>query len=120
MKVPGHGDLFAWADQGVLLLNASLTVRAGDAGAHQNKGWETFTDAVIQQLSSKREHLVFMLWGRYAKNKASMGSPAKHCILTAAHPSPFSADKGFWGCRHFSKANEYLIEHGIETVDWGL
>ena len=112
------GNLECWADQGVFLLNATLTVRASTAGSHQNKGWEPFTDKVIQSLSSGREHLVFMLWGNYARAKKSLIDAQKHLILEAPHPSPFSAYNGFFGCKHFSKANDYLRQYNIEPVDW--
>lgn len=112
------GDLTGWARQGVLLLNATLTVRAGQPGSHQGKGWERFTDAIIQKLSDKREHLVFMLWGNYARAKKVLIDSDKHLVLEAAHPSPYSASNGFFGCRHFSKANEYLKRWGIEEVKW--
>ena len=112
------GDLSRWAKQGVLLLNATLTVRAGAAGSHQNIGWEQFTDAAVAALSRERERLVFMLWGNYAKAKGAIIDRAKHLVLEAAHPSPFAADKGFFGCKHFSKANEYLVEHDMEPIEW--
>lgn len=112
------GDLSRWAKQGVLLLNATLTVRAGAAGSHQQQGWEQFTDAVIRILSEKREHLVFMLWGNYAKAKGAHIDRTKHLVLEAPHPSPFSAASGFFGCKHFSKANAYLAAHGLEPIDW--
>ncbi len=114
------GNLECWADQGVFLLNATLTVRAATAGSHQNKGWETFTDKVIESLSTGREHLVFMLWGNYARAKKSLIDTQKHLVLEAPHPSPFSANNGFFGCKHFSKANEYLRQHGIDPVDWSV
>lgn len=114
----GDGDLSRWADQGVLLLNATLTVRAGSPGSHQNRGWERFTDAAIQKLSDSREHLVFMLWGNYAKNKGRLIDRSKHLVLEAAHPSPFSAHSGFFGCKHFSAANEYLKKNGFSEIDW--
>ena len=114
------GNLECWADQGVFLLNATLTVRASTAGSHQNKGWEPFTDKVIQNLSEGREHLVFMLWGNYARAKKILIDRQKHLVLEAPHPSPFSASSGFFGCKHFSKANEYLLQHGIEPIDWGV
>ena len=114
------GNLECWADRGVFLLNATLTVRASTAGSHQNKGWETFTDKVIQSLSSGREHLVFLLWGNYARAKKLLINPQKHLILEAPHPSPLSAHNGFFGCKHFSKANEYLRQHGIEPIDWSV
>lgn len=112
------GDLSRWAEQGVLLLNATLTVRAHTAGSHQGKGWELFTDAVIRALSDEREHLVFILWGNYAKQKGAHIDRQKHLVLEAPHPSPFSAYNGFFGCKHFSKANEYLIAHGHEPIIW--
>ncbi len=112
------GDLSRWAEQGVLLLNATLTVRAHSAGSHQNKGWEEFTDAVIKTLSDKREHLVFMLWGNYAKAKGAHIDRSKHLVLEAAHPSPFSAHSGFFGCKHFSRTNNYLIAHNKKPIDW--
>jgi len=112
------GNLECWADQGVFLLNATLTVRASTAGSHQNKGWEKFTDKVIQNLSTGRENLVFMLWGNYARAKKNLIDGQKHLILEAAHPSPLSAFNGFFGCKHFSKANEYLQQHGIEPINW--
>ncbi len=114
------GNLEGWADQGIFLLNATLTVRASTAGSHQNKGWEPFTDKVIQSLSAGREHLVFMLWGNYARAKKSLIDTQKHLVLEAPHPSPFSANNGFFGCKHFSKANEYLRQHGIEPIDWSI
>ena len=112
------GDLSRWAEQGVLLLNATLTVRAHTAGSHQEKGWEQFTDAVIRALSEEREHLVFMLWGNYAKAKGAHIDRSKHLVLEAPHPSPFSATSGFFGCKHFSKANKYLISHNQTPIDW--
>lgn len=118
VPLPTSGNLDRWAHQGVLLLNATLTVDAGHAGSHQGKGWEPFTDAVIQTLSDKREHLVFLLWGRYAQQKASLIDASRHLILQAPHPSPFSAYSGFFGCKHFSKANKYLTEHGLEVIKW--
>lgn len=118
-KPPASGNLTAWANQGVLLLNATLTVEAGKAGSHQNKGWEQFTDKVIQTVSERKSHLVFMLWGNYARSKAALISAHKHLILEAAHPSPL-ARGAFFGCRHFSKANSYLEEHGKKPVNWQL
>jgi uracil-DNA glycosylase len=112
------GDLSRWAKQGVLLLNATLSVQKGQPGSHQGKGWETFTDAVIQVLSEKRDGLVFMLWGNYAKAKGAHIDREKHCVLEAAHPSPFSAHSGFFGCKHFSVANAYLEEKGQKPIDW--
>lgn len=112
------GDLERWARQGVLLLNATLTVRAHNAGSHQGRGWETFTDAAVRALSDEHEHLVFMLWGNYAKTKGAHIDRTKHLVLESAHPSPFSAHNGFFGNKHFSKANEYLLEKGKKTIDW--
>ncbi len=120
IPVPMHGNLEPWAKQGVLLLNATLTVRARQAGAHQKRGWENFTDNVITALSSQRNNLVFILWGNYAIAKKSLIDDSKHCILTAAHPSPFSADRGFFGCKHFSSTNNYLIGRGLSRIDWNL
>ena len=112
------GDLSGWAEQGVLLLNATLTVRAHQAGSHQRHGWETFTDAAIQALSQQRSGLVFLLWGSYAIAKKMLIDTSKHCVLTAPHPSPLSAYRGFFGCRHFSQANAYLAAHGQAPIDW--
>ena len=114
------GNLEKWADQGVFLLNATLTVRASTAGSHQNKGWETFTDKVIQSLSDGRENLVFILWGNYARAKKGLIDTSKHLVLESAHPSPFSAANGFFGCKHFSKTNDYLTQHGIVPINWDL
>lgn len=116
--LPSSGNLERWAAQGVLLLNATLTVMDGKAGAHQGLGWEQFTDAVIKKLSDEKEHLVFLLWGKYAQEKGAHIDRAKHLVLTAAHPSPFSAHSGFFGCKHFSKTNEYLREHGDTPIVW--
>ncbi len=116
--MPPNGDLTHWADQGVFLLNATLTVRANQAGSHQNKGWEEFTDEVIRTISDSREHVVFLLWGAFAQKKAALIDGKKHLILKAPHPSPLSAHRGFLGCRHFSKTNEYLLSQGINPVDW--
>jgi len=113
-----NGDLSRWAEQDVLLLNATLTVRAHTAGSHQEKGWEQFTDAVIKVLSEEREHLVFILWGNYAKAKGAHIDRTKHLVLESPHPSPFSAASGFFGSKPFSKANEYLTSHGNTPVDW--
>lgn len=115
-----HGDLKAWAHQGVLLLNSVLTVEAGRAGSHQGKGWETFTDRVIAELNEKKEHVVFLLWGAYAQKKGAVIDGSRHLVLKAPHPSPLSAHRGFLGCRHFSRANAYLMEHGREPVDWRI
>lgn len=112
------GDLSRWAKQGVLLLNSTLTVRAGIPGSHQGKGWEQFTDAVIQALSSKREHLVFILWGNYAKAKGAHIDRSKHLVIESPHPSPFSAHTGFFGSRPFSRTNEYLRRNELDEVDW--
>lgn len=117
-KLPTHGNLEHWAKQGVLLLNATLTVRAHTAGSHQGKGWETFTDAVIKTLSDKKEHLVFLLWGNYAKKKTELIDWEKHLMLEAAHPSPLSASSGFFGCKHFSQTNDYLKKHRLEPIRW--
>lgn len=114
-----NGDLTSWARQGVLLLNATLTVRASQAGSHQNKGWEVFTDAVITKLTAKNSGLVFMLWGGYAKKKGKKIDANKHCVLTSGHPSPLSANRGYWfGNKHFSKANNYLIAQGKTPISW--
>jgi uracil-DNA glycosylase len=118
IPIPSNGNLSRWADQGVLLLNATLTVRALQAGSHQNKGWETFTDAVVQRLALEKEHIVFMLWGAYAQKKAAFISSDKHLKLSAPHPSPLSAHRGFLGCGHFSKANDYLKQHGLSEIKW--
>ncbi len=118
--VPLHGNLTAWAERGVFLLNATLTVRAGNAGSHQNMGWEPFTDRVISTISEQRSHVVFMLWGRFAQAKEGLIDTNIHCVLKAPHPSPLSAYQGFLGCRHFSAANQYLAAHGEEPVDWRL
>ena len=117
-KIPDSGNLERWADQGVLLINATLTVRAHEAGSHQNKGWETFTDAVIQKLSDEKQNLVFLLWGRFAQNKSYLINGDKHHILMAAHPSPFSAHNGFFGCKHFSKTNDLLTANGLDPIEW--
>jgi len=121
LETPKSGNLTKWADEGVLLLNATLTVRARNAGSHQNKGWEQFTDAAIQKLSNERKNLVFLLWGRFAQNKeALINKNNGHLILKSPHPSPFSAHSGFFGCKHFSKTNEFLQSKGIEPIDWNL
>ena len=117
-EIPPHGSLDRWADQGVLLLNATLTVRAHEAGSHQNKGWETFTDAVIHRLASQRKGIVYMLWGSYAQKKAAFVNSADNLILKAPHPSPLSSYRGFFGCQHFSKANAYLEEKGLGKIQW--
>lgn len=115
---PSHGDLSHWADQGVLMLNATLTVEKDKAGSHQGKGWEQFTDAVIQLVAQQKQHLVFILWGRFAQGKASFIDASKHLVLQAAHPSPFSAYNGFFGCKHFSSTNRYLTEFGLGPIHW--
>ncbi|HPX45744.1 MAG TPA: uracil-DNA glycosylase [Bacteroidales bacterium] len=115
---PEHGDLTGWAKQGVFLLNAILTVRENTPESHRNIGWEKFTNAAIENLSDKKEHLVFMLWGSYAQEKEKLIDNTKHLILKAAHPSPFSANRGFFGCHHFSKANQYLIANNIDPIKW--
>lgn len=120
VPVSQYGNLEKWALQGVLLLNATLTVRAGQAGSHQNKGWEVFTDSVIKAISDHLSGIVFLLWGRYAQAKESLIDSSRHHILKAAHPSPFSAFNGFFGSRHFSKTNELLIDQGKEPIDWTL
>ncbi|MFO7721923.1 MAG: uracil-DNA glycosylase [Bacteroidales bacterium] len=117
---PPHGNLSSWARQGVLLLNATLTVRANQPTSHQRRGWETFTDAAIRYLSNNLEHLVFLLWGNPAGAKSILIDETKHMILKAPHPSPLSAHRGFFGCRHFSKTNLYLSSHGIRPIDWNL
>lgn len=118
VRMPAHGDLSAWARQGVLLLNATLTVEAGQAGAHQKRGWEEFTDAIIRAVNDQHRHVVFMLWGAYAQKKGAFINRAHHLVLESAHPSPLSARRGFMGCRHFSRANEYLTAHGRAPIRW--
>lgn len=120
LPFPSHGNLEYWAMQGVLLLNATLTVRAGQAGSHQGKGWENFTDQVIRSLSDSKEGLIFLLWGKFAQNKADLIDREKHHILEAPHPSPFSARTGFFGCKHFSKANQLLENMGKDKIDWQI
>ena len=117
-EIPIHGDLTHWALQGVLLLNTVLTVEKDKAGSHQGKGWEQFTDEIIRLLSSQKKHLVFMLWGKYAQSKSTLIDPFKHLVLQAAHPSPFSAYRGFIGCKHFSKTNQYLLSQHLLEVRW--
>lgn len=119
-QIPKHGYLIDWAKQGVLLLNTVLTVEHGKAHSHANFGWETFTDKVIAQLNQHREHLVFLLWGSHAQRKGQFIDRHRHCVLTAPHPSPLSAHRGFLGCRHFSKTNAYLRSVGIKEIDWQL
>ena len=120
IPVPSHGNLERWARQGVLLLNATLTVRANQPGSHQRKGWETFTNAVIRRLSENRVGIVFLLWGKFAQEKEELIDTNRHYILKAAHPSPYSAYNGFFGCRHFSKTNEILRKHGLDEIEWGI
>lgn len=117
---PGHGELNHWADQGVLMLNAILTVNASEPASHRKAGWEQFTDAVIKKVSDEKHGIVFLLWGRFAQEKASLIDPLKHHILKAAHPSPFSAHNGFFGCKHFSKANSLLESEGLGAIDWQI
>lgn len=116
--IPASGNLTRWADQGVLLLNATLTVVAHNAGSHQGRGWETFTDAAIKKLAEEKENLVFLLWGAYAQKKAALIDSNKHLILATTHPSPLSAHRGFLGCGHFGKANAYLESKGFKSIDW--
>ncbi len=119
INIPNHGDLTTWAKQGVFLLNAMLTVEQGQAGSHKNIGWQTFTDAVIKMLSNHREHLVFLLWGNFARSKRNLIDSAKHSVLEAAHPSPL-ARGAFFGCKHFSKTNDILRRNGLKEIDWAL
>ena len=116
--IPTTGNLTRWAEQGILLLNATLTVRAGQAGSHQNQGWEQFTDAVIRLLAEKKEDLVFMLWGAYAQKKGSFIDRNKHLVLESVHPSPLAAHRGFWNNHHFSKTNQYLKQQGKAPINW--
>lgn len=118
VTMPRKGDLTGWARQGVLLLNATLTVQAAQAGSHQGRGWERFTDAVIGAVNDRRENVVFMLWGSYAQKKGAFIDRGKHLVLEAPHPSPLSAHRGFLGCGHFQKANDYLVRHGKKPIDW--
>lgn len=118
LEIPLSGDLERWAKQGVLLLNATLTVRAGQAGSHQKRGWEEFTNHVLRVLSERKEKLVFLLWGAYAQRKGEIIDGTKHHVLKAPHPSPFSAHSGFFGCKHFSKTNQYLAKQGLSTIQW--
>jgi len=120
VPVPEHGNLEKWADQGVLLINATLTVRESQAGSHQKRGWETFTNRVIELVSEKKTGVVFLLWGRFAQAKESLIDGTRHLVLKAAHPSPLSAHNGFFGCRHFSRTNEYLVQQGKAGIDWAL
>ncbi len=120
VAIPHHGHLQHWADQGVLLLNSVLTVRRGQAGSHQSRGWETFTDRVIEAVNQHCEHVVFLLWGGYAQKKGRHVNSRRHCILASPHPSPLSAHRGFFGSRPFSRANSYLQQHGHAPIDWRL
>ena len=119
-KIPNHGYLVKWAKQGVLMLNSVLTVRAHQAASHQGKGWEEFTDAAIRVINEQNRPIVFLLWGSFAQKKAAMLNNPNHLILKAPHPSPLSVYRGFWGCKHFSKANQFLMEHGVEPIDWQI
>jgi uracil-DNA glycosylase len=120
IAIPDHGYLENWAKQGVLLLNAVLTVEDSNANAHQGKGWEQFTDKIISTVNEQCDHVVFMLWGSYAQKKGKMIDDQKHLVLKAAHPSPLSAYRGFFGCKHFSQANSYLVDKGKDIVDWNV
>jgi len=120
IPIPQHGNLTKWAKQGIFLLNSSLTVRAGEPMSHSKIGWATFTDAVIKKISDQKENVVFLLWGKFAQEKRVLIDASKHCILRSVHPSPLSAYGGFFGCRHFSKTNEYLASKGIDPIDWSL
>ena len=120
IPIPDHGNLTHWAEQGVFLLNASLTVRAAEPMSHSKIGWAQFTDQVIKKISSEKEHVVFILWGKFAQEKKLLIDESKHCILKSAHPSPLSAHAGFFGCKHFSKTNVYLMNKGIDPIDWKL
>lgn len=115
-----YGNLTSWAVQGVLMLNAALTVRAGEPFSHAKIGWAEFTDAVIKTISDKKEGVIFLLWGKFAQEKQSLIDETKHFVLKSAHPSPFSADKGFFGCKHFSKINQLLVQHGVQPINWKL
>lgn len=120
VAIPNHGNLTKWATQGVLLLNACLTVRENEPLSHSKIGWTGFTDAVINKISETKNNVVFLLWGKFAQEKQALIDETKHLVLKAAHPSPFSANNGFFGCRHFSKTNEYLVKNGIDPIDWAL
>lgn len=116
--VPASGDLTRWAKQGVLLLNATLTVRANEAGSHQRRGWEAFTDAVINAVATEKQNVVYILWGSYAQQKAAMVDRNRNLVLESVHPSPLSASRGFFGNHHFSRTNQYLVEHGLSPIEW--
>lgn len=120
VPIPGHGDLSKWARQGVMLLNASLTVRAGEPMSHSKIGWHLFTDSVIRKISEVKENVVFLLWGKFAQEKKELINAKKHQVFKAPHPSPLSAHNGFFGCRHFSKTNEFLMKQGLDPIDWAL
>lgn len=120
LLIPSHGNLESWAEQGVLLLNATLTVEQSKAGSHQGKGWEIFTDHAVELLNQHREHLVFLLWGAYAQKKGALIDSTKHLVLKSVHPSPLSAHRGFLGCGHFSKTNQYLQAKGLAPIDWSI
>lgn len=120
IPIPHHGNLTHWAEQGVFLLNASLTVRAGEPMSHAKIGWAEFTNAVIKKISDERNHVVFILWGKFAQEKRSLVDESKHLVLRSVHPSPLSAHAGFFGCKHFSKTNEYLVSKGIDPIDWRI
>ncbi|MBK7679481.1 MAG: uracil-DNA glycosylase [Chitinophagaceae bacterium] len=120
VEIPNHGNLTHWAQQGVFLLNASLTVRAGEPMSHSKIGWAEFTDTVIKKISEHKKNVVFLLWGKFAQEKRVLIDESKHCILRSVHPSPLSAHAGFFGCKHFSKTNAYLVSKGIDPVDWSL
>lgn len=121
LAIPNHGTLTKWAEQGVLMLNASLTVRAGEPMSHSKIGWAQFTNAVIKKISDEKENVVFLLWGKFAQEKQELIDATRHhLILKAAHPSPYSADSGFFGCKHFSKTNQFLVQNGIDPIDWAL
>ena len=117
---PSHGFLEKWSNEGVLLLNTVLTVRANQPASHRNKGWENFTDKIIEILNEYGNHIVFLLWGKFAHSKENMINTNKHCVLKAAHPSPYSANNGFFNCRHFSKTNQYLVAKGLKEIDWKI
>lgn len=120
MKTPTHGCLIDWAEQGVLLLNTVLTVRQGQAGSHKNKGWETFTDTIIHHVNQLDRPVAHMLWGSFAKSKMELITNSRHLVLQSVHPSPLSAYNGFFGCKHFSQANQFLLDHGVDPIDWSL